>query len=261
MSELVRIEIEEPCAILRLNRADKRNALTGEMLTALADAVESFDVGDGSGVRVLILAGDGTAFSAGADLREALEQRTGPQTLKWNRAWQRAARALESSPLPVIAAIGGACMTGGLEIALACDLRVAGADARFAITSTKIGSVAGGGATQRLPRLIGAARAKDLLFSARVVDATEAKEIGLIERLVEAGEHEAAAKAWGAQMAEQAPLSLWLTKWAVNRGIDMTLEQAIDWEATLSAHAFATEDRFEGMQAFFDKRKAEFHGR
>jgi enoyl-CoA hydratase/carnithine racemase len=253
------VEVEEPCAILRLTRPEKRNALTAATLEALADAAEGFDVG--SGVRVLILTGEGGAFSAGADLAEALELRTGPETLKWNRAWQRAARALERSPLPVIAAIGGACMTGGLELALACDLRLAGEDARFAMTSAAIGSVAGGGGTQRLPRLIGRAHAKDMLFTARVVDAAEAKQLGLVERLAPAGEHLDAARAWAAEMAKQAPLSLWLAKWAVNRGMEMTLEGGVDWEAALSAHAFATEDRSEGMQAFLEKREARFSGR
>jgi enoyl-CoA hydratase/carnithine racemase len=253
------VEVAEPCAILRLTRPEKRNALTEETLIAIADAAERFDVG--SDVRVLILTGEGDAFSAGADLTEALEQRTGPQTLQWNRAWQRAGRALERSPLPVIAAIGGACMTGGLELALACDLRLAGEDAHFAMTSAAIGSVAGGGGTQRLPRLIGRGRAKDLLFSARIVEATEALELGLVERVVAAGEHLAGARAWAADIAKQAPLSLWLAKWAVNRGMEMTLEGGVDWEAALSAHAFATEDRFEGMQAFLEKREARFRGR
>jgi len=259
VSSHLAVEVEGPCAILRLTRPEKRNALTTETLVAIAEAAERFDVG--SEARVLILTGEGSAFSAGADLAQALELRTGPETLKWNRAWQRAARALERSPLPAIAAIGGACMTGGLELALACDLRLAGEDAGFAITSAAIGSVAGGGGTQRLPRLIGPGRAKDLLFSARVVDAAEALELGLVERVVPAGEHLAGAKAWAAEIAAQAPLSLWLAKWAVNRGMEMTLEGGIDWEASLSAHAFATEDRSEGMQAFLEKREANFRGR
>jgi enoyl-CoA hydratase/carnithine racemase len=259
MASHVDVEIRAPAAIIRLNRPEKRNALTADTLLAIAAAVERFDVGDD--VRVLILTGEGGAFSAGADLREALELETGPQTLVWNRAWQRSTKAIEGSPLPVIAAIGGACMTGGLELALACDLRVAGADARFAVTSVGIGSVAGGGATQRLPRLIGVSNAKDLLFSARVIDAEEAGRFGLVNRVVEAGTHEAAAQAWAAELAERAPLSLWLTKWAVNRGIEMPLDAALDWEGTLSAHAFASDDRREGMTAFLEKRKPRFRGR
>lgn len=246
-------------AMVRLSRPDKLNALTEQMLYEIGESMHSWD--DGSSVRTIIMIGEGRAFCTGADLGQALEVKTGADTLRWNRAWQRACAGIETCRLPVIAAIGGPCVTGGLELALACDLRVTGEDGIFGITSAKIGSVAGGGGTQRLPRLIGVGRAKDLLMSGRLINAQEALTMGIVNRVVPAGTHETAAREWAHELSANAPLSLWWIKWAVNSGLDMPLAAALDWEAALSAHAFVTDDRREGMLAFLEKRKAEFHGR
>lgn len=259
MSEFVNVSDDGHIATVRLCRPDKLNALTEGMLYDIGESMHAWD--DGGSVRVIVLAGEGRAFCTGADLGQALEVRSGADTLRWNRAWQRACAGIEECRLPVIAAIGGPCVTGGLELALACDLRITGEDGVFGITSAKIGSVAGGGGTQRLPRLIGVGRAKDLLMSARLIDASEALSMGLVNRVVPAGTHEAAAREWAGELSANAPLSLWWAKWAVNSGMDMPLNAALDWEASLSAHAFVTEDRREGMSAFLEKRKADFNGR
>jgi enoyl-CoA hydratase/carnithine racemase len=160
----------------------------------------------------------------------------------------------------VIAAISGYCLTGGLEMALACDLRVAADNAQFGITSCKIGTVAGAGGTQRLPRLIGTARAKELLFCGDFIDAHEAYRIGLINRLVPRGQEVSAARDLITIYAQRAPLSLRLTKQAVNTGINLDLESALDLENTLTAAIYQTADRQEGIQAFLDKRPARFTG-
>jgi enoyl-CoA hydratase/carnithine racemase len=169
--------------------------------------------------------------------------------------------ALERCPKPVIAAIAGWCLTGGLELALACDVRVAADNAQFGITSARIGSVAGAGGTQRLPRLIGPGRAKELLFAAEPIDAREADRIGLVNRVVPLGQEVPAALALAELFARRAPLSLWFAKTAVNVGLTMPLDAALAFEAGLTAQLFTTEDKAEGMRAFLEKRAAEFRGR
>jgi enoyl-CoA hydratase/carnithine racemase len=169
--------------------------------------------------------------------------------------------ALERCPKPVIAAISGFCLTGGLELALACDLRVAAESARFGITSSRIGTVAGMGGTQRLPRLVGPARAKELLFSAEFIDAREAWRIGLVNRVVGDGAEVDAAEALARVFAERAPLGLAYAKTAVDVGLTMPLEAALAFEIGLTAQLYTTEDKAEGIRAFLEKRPAEFRGR
>ena len=166
--------------------------------------------------------------------------------------------AIERCPKPVIAAIAGWCLTGGLELALACDVRVAADTARFGITSARIGTVAGAGGTQRLPRLIGAGRAKEMLFSAEPIDAAEALRIGLVNRVAPAGREVEAALEMARVFARRAPLCLWFAKSAVNVGLTMPLEAALAFEIGLTTQLFTTEDRAEGLRAFQDKRDAEF---
>jgi enoyl-CoA hydratase/carnithine racemase len=169
--------------------------------------------------------------------------------------------AIERCPKPVIAAVAGWCLTGGLELALACDVRVAADTARFGITSARIGTVAGAGGTQRLPRLIGAGRAKELLFSAEPIDAAEALRIGLVNRVALAGKEVDAAIEMARVFATRAPLSLWFAKTAVNVGLTMPLEAALAFEIGLTTQLFTTEDRAEGLRAFLDRRDADFKGR
>ena len=169
--------------------------------------------------------------------------------------------AIERCPKPVIAAIAGWCLTGGLEMALACDVRVAAETARFGITSARIGTVAGAGGTQRLPRLIGPGRAKEMLFSAEPIDAAEALRIGLVNRVVPAGQELEAALEMARLWARRAPLSLWFAKSAVNVGLTMPLEAALAFEIGLTTQLFTTEDRAEGLRAFQERREAEFRGR
>jgi enoyl-CoA hydratase/carnithine racemase len=169
--------------------------------------------------------------------------------------------AIERCPKPVIAAISGYCLTGGLEMALACDVRVAAENAKFGITSAKIGTVAGAGGTQRLPRLVGPAKAKELLFSSEFIDAQEAWRIGLVNRVVPVGQEVRAAEAMAAVFAERAPLSLSFAKTAVNVGMTMPLEAALAFEIGLTAQLYTTEDKREGIRAFLEKRRAEFRGR
>ena len=161
----------------------------------------------------------------------------------------------------MIAAIEGFCMTGGCELALACDLRVAGAGATFGITSARIGTIAGAGGTQRLPRVVGLSNALAMLFSADPIDADEAFRIGLINRKTDKGGALDAARAIASTYAERAPLSLALTKKAVRQGMSMPLEQGFDLEMSLVSAIYGTQDKQEGISAFLEKRKPTFIGR
>lgn len=257
-SNLVHIETRSVAGIIRMNRPEKHNALSVALLRAIGQAVRDFEK-DGK-VRAIVLTGSEKAFSTGADLNEALEMTTFRDSLRYAGEFRNLGDIIESSPLPVIAAISGFCITGGMELALMCDIRLAAPNATFGITSAKIGSVAGAGGTQRLPRAIGAARAKELMFLCDYIDAAEASRIGLVNRVIES-DVVAAAVAMADKLVHRGPLSIdWLKK-AVNTGMNMDLKSALDFEAQLCASAFMTEDRAEGMKAFLEKRPAAFRGR
>jgi enoyl-CoA hydratase/carnithine racemase len=240
------IERRETTALVTLNRPDKQNALS---------------LGDDPAVRVIVLRGNERVFSAGMDLDDLRGVTGVADTQRALGIARDANAALERCPKPVIAAIAGWCLTGGLELALACDVRVAADTARFGITSARIGTVAGMGGTQRLPRIVGAGRAKEILFSAEPIDAAEALRIGLVNRVVPAGREVEAALEMAGLFARRAPLSLWFAKTAVNVGLTMPLEAALAFEIGLTTQLFTTEDRAEGLRAFHDKRPPEFRGR
>lgn len=252
-------EIRGPAAILTMNRPEKYNALNGALLCAIGDKVRELD-GDGN-VRGIVLTGADRYFSTGADLDDALQAQELSATHAMLECFDYCNRSIERSRKPVVAAINGYCLTGGLEVALACDIRVAGTGAKFGITSSKIGSVAGGGGTQRLPRVVGAEWAKDMLFSADFIDADTAMRIGLVSRVVEPEAVLETALARIDAYAACAPLSVWYAKTAVNKGMQMDLEPALEFERHLTASLFTTEDRSEGMTAFLEKRDAVFKGR
>ena len=252
------LERRESAALVTLNRPHKHNALSLDLLARLRTLVT--DLGDDGSVRVVILRGNDRCFSTGLDLDDLAEVKGVGDTQRVLAVARDANAAIERCPKPVIAAIAGWCLTGGLEMALACDVRVAAATARLGITSARIGTVAGAGGTQRLPRLVGAGRAKEILFAAEPIDADEALRIGLVNRVVPAGQEVEAALEMARLWARRAPLSLWFAKSAVNVGLTMPLEAALAFEMGLTAQLFTTEDRAEGLRAFREKREAEFRG-
>jgi enoyl-CoA hydratase/carnithine racemase len=254
----VLVERDEPVAVLRLNRPDKHNALSQQLIGEAVELLEALDADPG--IRVVILAGNDRAFSTGADLNDGLKVTNLPDTMRYQRHQRRLTETIEALSMPVIAAIGGYCITGGLEVALACDIRIASDNATFGVTSAKIGSVPGLGGTQRLPRLIGQARAKELLFTADFIDAAEADRIGLVNRVTTQEELMPTAMALARRMAERAPLSQWLIKRAVNVGMGMDLESALYFEGQCTALSFPTEDRNEGWRSFLEKRDPVFRG-
>jgi enoyl-CoA hydratase/carnithine racemase len=255
--ETLRVEVDGPAGIIRLNRPERLNAVSFGLLKELPVALAELE--DDDTVRGIILTGSEKAFSTGADLNEAVTVDTGVKFMAYNRLWRAATYAMEHNRKPVLGAVSGFCLTGGLELALACDIRLAAQNAVFGITSSKIGSVAGAGGTQRLPRVVGSAVAMDMLFTSRFLDAQEAKSVGLVSQVVSGSVLEAAQQMVGV-FAERGPLSLAWMKLAVHAGLNMDIESALDLEAVLSAMAFGSRDKAEGMTAFLNKRAPVFHG-
>ncbi|MBV9859567.1 MAG: enoyl-CoA hydratase/isomerase family protein [Alphaproteobacteria bacterium] len=257
--ETLRTAQDGPAFVITFHRPKVRNALSGQLLEELVAAVKAADA-DAS-VRAVILTGGPELFSAGADLNEALEVKSARDGMAFFGRFHRVADVLETADKPVIASIEGFCFTGGCELALACDIRVAGDGASFAITSARIGTVAGFGGTQRLPRIVGASRALEILFSAEPIDAQEAHRIGLVNRLTPKGGALAEAKRLAAIYAERAPLSLAFAKRAVHRGMQTDLASGIELETFLVTTIYGTDDKREGISAFLEKRKAKFTGK
>jgi len=248
-----------PSFIVTLNRPHRRNAVNLKMMEEIIAAARQAEAEPS--VRALIITGGKDFFSAGADLNDALAVKSPAAGADYFGRWHLLNATLEKLGKPVIAAIEGFCMTGGCEMALACDIRVAGEGASFAITSSRIGTVPGAGGTQRLPRIVGIAKALELMFSAETIGAAEAYRIGLINRLVPAG----GALKEGCAMAEvyekRAPLSHALIKRAVRQGMQMDLDSGVEFETFVVTTIYGTEDKHEGISAFLEKREAVFKGR
>ena len=259
MSDPLLIQRRPPAAILTLNRSEKRNALSGALLDAIDDSLAALDAD--RDIRGIVLTGGERTFSAGADLNEALAVDSLPETIRFLERFRRVNSRLECLSKPVVAAINGYCLTGGLELALCCDIRIAGEGAKFGVTSARIGSIAGAGAPQRLSRLIGMEWTKDLLFSGRLIDAATALRIGLVGEVVADDSTVEAALSRIEAYARSAPLSVWFAKVAVNTGQGVDLDSALAFDRHLTASLFTTDDRAEGMAAFLEKRKPEFRGR
>jgi enoyl-CoA hydratase/carnithine racemase len=254
----VLVERRGAIALLTLNRPDKHNALSLALLARLETLMR--ELGDDASVRVIVISGNPRCFSTGMDLDDLDEVRAVADTQRVLGRARDANAAIERCPRPVIAAIAGWCLTGGLELALACDIRVAADTARFGVTSARIGTVAGMGGTQRLPRLIGPGRAKEVLFSAEPVDAAEAFRLGIVNREVPAGQEVEAPIQMARLYATRAPLSLWFAKTAVDVGLTMPLDAALAFEIGLTTQLFTTEDRAEGLRAFQERRDPKFRG-
>jgi enoyl-CoA hydratase/carnithine racemase len=257
--ETIKIDVKHRALIITLNRPDRRNAVSLQMMADIVTAVEGAD--HDKDVRTIIITGGMDYFSAGADLTEAVKVKSATDGKYYFNRWHALNTTLEHSSKPVIAAIEGFCMTGGLELALACDLRVAAKGSTFAITSSRIGTVAGAGGTQRLPRVVGLSNALDMLFAAESIDATEALRIGLINRLTDKGEALGKALEMAELYSTRAPLALAFVKRAVHRGVQMDLGSAIEFETYLVSTVYGTQDKQEGISAFLAKRSPTFEGK
>ncbi|MGW0948664.1 enoyl-CoA hydratase/isomerase family protein [Streptomyces sp. NPDC002623] len=255
---MLRVELRDRVAVLTLDRPERLNAIgtgtVGRLRAALAE------IHDDDRVRALVLTGAGRAFSAGADLGE-IESFTRPgQFRDFVGRLTEAFAVLEEFPKPSVAAVHGFAFGGGLELALACDLRVAERGARLGLPEMKLGVLPGAGGTQRLPRLVPPAVAKQMILTGEPVDAARAHAIGLVNELAAPGEALRTAEALAGRLAAGAPLALAAGKRLVDRGLGMDLEAAVSYERETVSVLFCTEDRVEGLKAFRERRPGEFRG-
>jgi len=257
--ENIKAEIDGSAFIITINRPDKKNALS---ISTMDDIYEAMKIANQNPIiRGIILTGGQKFFSSGADLNEALQIKSIVDGEKFFGRANNLCSFFESVDKPVIAAIEGFCITGGLEIALACDIRIGSTNSSYAITSSRIGTVAGFGGTQRLPRLVGVSNALEILFSANPIDSNNAYRIGLITRLVNDGETLNEAKKLVEIYKSRGPISLSFAKKAVYKGIEMDLNSAIAYEYSLVTGIYGTDDKKEGISAFLEKRDAIFTGK
>jgi enoyl-CoA hydratase/carnithine racemase len=242
---------------LRIDRPPL-NALSGAVLEELESAASALD-GDPD-VKAVVVFGGAKAFAAGADISEFGGRR---EAQAFGKKFRDAFDEVAAIPRPVIAAINGVALGGGLELALACDLRVAADNARVGQPEILLGIIPGAGATQRLPRLVGPARAKELIWSGRQVNADEARAIGLVDRVVPADELVDAASAWAAQLAGGAVVAMGLAKRVIDSGLDGDLARGLALESDAFAEIFGTEDARTGVESFLEHGpgKARFSGR
>lgn len=246
-------------AVITLNRSDAANALSLEMLNELKDLLE--EIRYDREVRCLIITGSGEkVFCAGADLKErsGMNEMTVRKTVGLIRA---TISAVEDLPMPVIAALNGAALGGGMELALACDLRVAADHAKMGLTETSLGIIPGAGGTQRLPRLIGKGKAKELIYTAKRVETTEALKIGLIEYAVSQTELLDKARELANQIVKNAPIAIKQAKLAIDKGLEVDLQTGLALEQAAYEITIPTEDRLEGLKAFKEKRKPNYIGK
>ena len=256
--ETITVEKRGKVAILTINRPDKLNALNKKVHTEGVAALEEMRKDDS--VRVLIITGRGEkSFIAGADISE-FEGQT-PVTQRDLFHEKTFFNTIDAFPKPVIAMVNGFCLGGGNELALACDLRVASENARFAQPEINLGIMCGGGGTQRLPRLIGEGRAMEMALTGDMIDAETAHKFGLVNHVYPAAELEAKTMELAEKIAEKAPIALQLSKEAVKFASRSNLDEGLRREVDLFAICFSTEDKQEGVTAFLEKRKPIFKGR
>ncbi len=263
---LITTRTDGPVLFVTINRPEKRNALTPAMMQSLAAAVRTAD--EQPEVRAVIVAGEGPIFSSGIDVMSLAETQgaaAGGNPARWLRRFaeemQHALDLIEATEVPVIGALHGQVLGMGLETALSFDLRVASEECKFSLPESRMGLVADVGGTTRLSRVVGPSRAKDMLFTARAIDAAEALQWGLVNRVVPAGELLAAATALALQIAKNAPLAVGLAKLIVDQGDGLDKRSQMAIERWAQSQLITTSDVQEAVMAFVGKRPANFQGK
>ena len=256
MPEFISVEVEQGVATVLLQRPPM-NALCLQMQREIKAAAE--ELAGRSDVGAVVLYGGPKVFAAGADIKE-MSGMTYQDMLRASVGLQDAFTAVARIPQPTIAAVTGYALGGGCELALCCDMRIAADDAKLGQPEILLGIIPGAGGTQRLPRLVGVSRAKELVFTGRHVDAAEALSIGLVNRVVPADEVYSSALELARRLAKGPALALRAAKEAIDRGLDTDLDTGLDIERVRFASLFATDDQSIGMAAFVEKRPAEFTG-
>ena len=251
-------EIENHVAIVTINRPPV-NPLNTQVFQELSQLFDELDANDD--VRVIVLTGSGEkAFVAGADINEmAGLDLVGVN--KMNKVSRNVFTKIENVNKPVIAAINGLALGGGLELALSCDLRISSDRAKFAFPEVGLGIIPGGGGTQRLQKIVGQGLAKELIYFGDMFNAERALELHIVNKVVPANEVLSTAKEWAERLAQKPPVALQMVKISVTQGSNTDLESGLILESTCFASAFSTEDRKEGLQAFVEKRQPVYVGK
>jgi enoyl-CoA hydratase len=257
--EAIRVERADGVATVTLNRPDVHNAMNQTMRQELVRCFGELAVDDD--VRAIVVTGAGErAFSAGADIREFVEPQV-PVRFREHRRRVDFRQTIDRCGQPIVAAIRGYALGGGLELALACDIRIASEDAQLGLTEVNLAIIPGGGGTQRLPRLIGRGKALEMILTGTRIGAAEALRIGLVERVVPAAEVLSAAITLARTMAAKAPVALRYAKEAVVKGLELPLADGLRLENDLATLLRTTDDRIEGARAFLEKRPPKWTGR
>lgn len=257
-NEVILQERRDNVATITLNRPEKRNALNGQLRCALLGVLD--ELNRDPQVRAIVITGAGDkAFVAGADIGE-FEGRT-PVDQHRVMKLPTVFDAIERNSKPVIAAINGFCLGGGMELALACDIRIASAGAKFGQPEVNLGIIPGGGGTQRLPRIVGLGAALRMILTGDMIDAEEARRIGLVEEVVPAGDLMARAGAMAQLIATKSPVAVSAAKEATRAASSLPLAEGLKLETALFQLCFSSEDKVEGVRAFLEKRPAKFPGR
>ena len=251
------LEKKAGMAKITLNRPQVLNALDTKTLQEMGAAVE--DIENDSSVRVVVITANGRAFCTGADLM-------GGGAADWSldnfvRLWNRVFNAIEDLSKPVIAAINGMALAGGLELVMVCDLAIAVEDARLSDQHANYGLVPGGGASQRLPRLVGIRKSKELLYTGDRISPAEAERLGLVNKVVPADKLEEATNELVTKLLGKSPMALKAVKRLVNRGMDSSLNAGLEMEMLAATAHGSTEDMAEGIKAFIERRPPEFPGK
>jgi len=257
MAEVVLLERPaEGVALLRINRPEARNALNLEVRKHLARHLT--ELGEDPATRAVVLTGNEKSFAAGADIKEMADAGT---IEMFQRGVHKLWRTIAACPKPVIAAVNGFALGGGCELAMTCDIIIAGETAKFGQPEVKIGIIPGGGATQRLTRAVGKYKAMRYILAGDPFGAREAFDMGLVSEIVPDAEVERRAVALAGQIGELPPLAIQLAKEAVLAGMEAPLSAALALEAKSAQMLFSSQDQKEGMRAFIEKRKPKFTGR
>ena len=255
----IRFEAADSIGVLTIDRPKSLNALNPETLREILRCLR--DVRREGTLRALIVTGAGEkAFVAGADIAE-MSKMSVIEAKEMARLGQRVTSALEDLPIPVIAAVNGFALGGGMELVMACDLAIASEKARFGQPEINLGIIPGFGGTQRLARRVGAPRAREMIYGGDMIDAETARQWGLVNRVVKPEDLLTDARKLAATLATKPPVALAQAKLAIQHGLDVDLENGLRLEAEAFAVTFSTEDRTEGMAAFLTKRPAKFTGR
>jgi len=255
MFQTVIYDIMEGVAVIRINRPEALNSLNGQVLSDIEAAVDK--AAADNDVQVIVITGEGRAFVAGADI-EHMSKMTFEEGRKWGAFGAAVFRKIENLEKPTIAAVNGFALGGGCELAMACDMRIASSRAKFGQPEVGLGITPGFSGTQRLPRLIGKAKAIELTLTGDIIDAQTAWSIGLVNKVAEPDELMNEAMALAAKISKNAPLAVRYSNLAIKRGLETDIDTGIRIETELFGMCFASQDQKEGMAAFLEKRKPVF---